>query len=110
MPKFLQQPLILRPKQMAHRENIMKFDFEVKCEKRLVIITGLIIEVALIKLVKAPCNSPCSFAGTWPVIIDWSAGPEIPPRQYGIKKINIIHPCVAQANNTNPNAYMPNPI
>jgi len=43
--------------------------------------------VALIKLVNAPCNSPCSFDGTWPVIIDCSAGPEIPPRQYGINLI-----------------------
>lgn len=35
-----------------------------KYEKRLVINGGPTIDVALIKLVKAPCNSPCSLAGT----------------------------------------------
>jgi hypothetical protein len=37
---------------------------EVKWENKPVIIKGLMMEEALIRLVSVPCNSPCSFAGT----------------------------------------------
>ena len=65
--------------------------------------------VRLIKLVKVPCSSPCSLGGTWPARIDCSEGPAIPPRQYGTRKANIIHPSVAKANNTSPKVYKSNP-
>ena len=45
-----------------------------------VINGGPIIAVKLIKLDKAPCNSPCSFLGTWEEITDCKAGPAIPPK------------------------------
>ena len=78
--------------------------------KRLVIKRGPMIEVTLITLVRAPCNSPCSFLGTLPEIIDCKAGPAMPPRHYGTRKTNIIQPSVAKENNNSPKAYKPRPI
>ena len=71
---------------------------------RLVINIGPIIFVKLIILVRPPCNSPCWLGGTWPEIIDCRAGPEMPPRQYGNKKTNIIQLWVANANKNSPMA------
>src|SRR5262245_33270970 len=82
----------------------------IKYAKRLVMIGGPIIDVALIKLVSAPCNSPCSLGGTWDEMVACNAGPAIPPRQYGTRKANIIHDCVAKANRSIPIEYRESPI
>ena len=63
----------------------------------------------LIILVKDPCSSPCSLAGTVPEIMACKPGPEMPPKQYGIKKANIIQLCDAKPNKTSPMVYNPNP-
>ena len=78
------------PSRNAAPEKCMGAPGLVKYENKPVINGGPAIEVRLIKLVSAPCNSPCSSAGTFPEIIDCNAGPEIPPKQYGIKNTNII--------------------
>src|SRR4051812_17960800 len=74
----------------------------VKYANRLVITAGPTMEVRLIKLVSAPCNSPCSLDGTCDAMIACNAGPAIPPRQYGTRKANIIQDCDAKANNIIP--------
>ena len=74
----------------------------VKKENKNVITNGPIIVVTLIRLVSAPCNSPCSFFGILPEMILCNAGPAMPPRQYGIKKAYIIQPCVARPNKIKP--------
>ena len=80
-----------------------------KKAKRLVMIIGPTIDVALIKLVSAPCNSPCSLDGTWLEMIPCNAGPAIPPRQYTAEKANIIHVDAAKANKNIPMVYKSSP-
>jgi hypothetical protein len=48
---------------------------------KVVMSGGPTIEVTLIKLVKPPCSSPCSFGGIWLLMRPCMAGPAIPPRQ-----------------------------
>ncbi len=69
------------PRKKATPEKCMGAPGLVKKENKFVIKGGPIIEVRLIRLVSAPCNSPCSFAGMFPEITDCRAGPHIPPRQ-----------------------------
>ena len=54
---------------------------EVKYLNRLFMINGPMIVVRLIKLVKAPCNSPCSLGGTCCAKVACKDGPAIPPKQ-----------------------------
>ena len=72
-------------------------------------IKGPTIEVTLIKLVNAPCNSPCSVGGTSEEIIPCNAGPHIPPKDYGIKNTNIIQLVLAKPNNNKPIPYKASP-
>lgn len=67
------------------------------------------MDVALIRLVSAPCNSPCSLDGIFLVMMDCKAGPQIPPRQYGTVNTSIIQPSDAKAYSNIPIAYSNNP-
>lgn len=67
----------------------VELDFVKKVNEE-VIIKGPIIAVKLIKLVKPPCNSPCSLLGTFCVIILWIFGIANPPNmkfQYNLLKL-----------------------
>ena len=65
---------------------------EVAYAKRLFINSGPTTAVRLVRLVNAPCNAPCSFAGTCEEIIPCMDGPPIPPRQQGTKNTIIQKP------------------
>ena len=55
--------------------------FPVNHEKRLFIIRGPRNDVILMRLVSAPCSSPCALSGTWLDIMPCNTGPQMPPRQ-----------------------------
>jgi hypothetical protein len=81
----------------------------VKKANKLDMTSGPTMDVMLITLVKDPWSSPCSLDGTDPEIMACRPGPEIPPKQYGTKKANIIQLCEARPNKTNPMVYKPKP-